>query len=1149
MPDLDITLFGSPRVARGGVPLAIGRHLTLALLAYLAAAEQPPSRATLATLFWPELDESEAHASLRRALYDLSQAVGKEWLAVERERVTLPPVGGLRVDVRRFRDLAAQAAGHGHATGQLCDDCLAALTEAAEIYRGDFLAGFSLRGSAAFDDWQSVTVEHERLALAGVLEQLATGLAGRRRCDLALPHARRWLALDPLDEASHRLLMQLHAWAGDRAAAARQYEGCVKVLAAELGIEPAPETTALYQALVHGAPAAPPPPGASQASPSPAPPAPGAPRHNLPADVTPFIGRAATLIEVAELLADPACRLLTIFGPGGMGKTRLAIQAARGQMAHFPHGVYFVDLAPLSSAEFLSSAILRALDAPSRAAVGPDQHLLDFVKDKQMLLLLDNYEHLLAGGEPERRDGCGLVAELLAVAPGLKLLVTSRARLDMAGEWLLPLEGLATPPEEGVDLAELLLAAEQDLDADTPEPDEALPQSPILPLSHAPKLIASTLTDYSAALLCLACIRRVRPGFRPTEAEAQAIARLCRLLDGAPLAIELAAAWARALPLAEIVRRLEHGLELLTTTQRGAPERQRSMAATFDYSWRLLTPRERSILRQIAVFRDGFTAEAAAAVAGAGSEDLAALIDASWLRLTESGRYAVHELVRQYCTDKLEREHLAEAGEAVDEVRRRHAACFHVFSAAQWLDFFRRSGVIAELVRELGNLWAAADWALVHEDLELFWGLSLGLIVAVDRGGMNAVLAGLLDPHVARLRLALQAVSGEPGRHDSLSLLLIRCGELRVDLLSRTGRYVEAAACLDETGALFEVGHEDARWTEADWMHRRLSAWNKVDRGDYAGAARLFRELVADARTGRVSIWPHAGDFTKTWIPEVGAGHAQCSLALGEYEEAQRLAREYIAVAAELGFDYARIWATLVLVSALLQTGAYGQAERENRWLPGVAGRFRDTLAVSQALVSMGWVEYCQGRYERARTWWRRGLALARRIALAYGVTSCLVGLGFAALAEDDPSAARRFFEESCRAGGEAPVGALNGLARVALRQDRPAEALALLRQALNRSGRFASMTAGVLRTLAETLLRAGEPARAAELCGCLLNWRGTPYDTRQETKELLKELEASLPPEQLAGALARGRSLGPEEAAAQALGDGSALESTPSSA
>ena len=171
------------------------------------------------------------------------------------------------------------------------------------------------------------------------------------------------------------------------------------------------------------------------------------PAHNLPPDPTPFIGREPELAQIAERLADPACRLLTILGPGGMGKTRLAIQAARSEADRFAHGACFVDLAPIASAEQLAETILRALQVPSQGATEPDQQVMNYLADKQMLLVLDNYEHLLTGPEPDRRDGYGLVTKMLGAAPRVKLLVTSRARLNVRAEWLAPLEGLGLPED------------------------------------------------------------------------------------------------------------------------------------------------------------------------------------------------------------------------------------------------------------------------------------------------------------------------------------------------------------------------------------------------------------------------------------------------------------------------------------------------------------------------------------------------------------------------------------------------------------------------------------------------------------------------------------------------------------------------------
>jgi DNA-binding SARP family transcriptional activator len=249
MSILNIVLFGPPRVERDGAAVRFHRGQTLALLAYLAAADRPHGRDALAALLWPEQTEQQAHAALRRILYDLRRTIGKGWLALEDHHVALPDQPGLRVDARRFSTLQTRVAAHGHPSDDLCDDCLAALSEAAGLYQDDFLAGFTLKGSVEFDAWQTLGTETLRLELGAILEKLAGALAARRCYGQALPHARRWLTLDPLREASHRLLIRLYAAEGERAALVRQYDQCVQVLAVELGVEPSLETVALYREL------------------------------------------------------------------------------------------------------------------------------------------------------------------------------------------------------------------------------------------------------------------------------------------------------------------------------------------------------------------------------------------------------------------------------------------------------------------------------------------------------------------------------------------------------------------------------------------------------------------------------------------------------------------------------------------------------------------------------------------------------------------------------------------------------------------------------------------------------------------------------------------------------------------------------------
>ena len=452
MPGLEVFLFGKPRIERDGVPVTVARRKALALLAYLAVTRQAHGRDALVALLWPELDSEHGRAVLRSTLADLSQAIGKGALAVEGDQVACqaPP---LQVDVARFHDLLAQVAAHNDPLSRLCDDCLAALSEAVALYRADFLAGFTLADAVEFDAWQTFQTESLRLELAAALEKLAQGLGGSpgRTPRPSRTRGAGWRSIrctsrpiacscsstpgtvtapQPSGSIGSASRSCRRSWASNRS---RRRLRCSRPSAAGRPDNPLP---------------------LSHSPPSPA------PAHNLPPDPTPFIGREAELAQVAAHLADPDCRLLTILGPGGIGKTRLAVQAARTAADRFTHGACFVDLAPIASAELLAATILRALEVPSYGAAEPDQHILSYLAGKQMLLVLDNYEQLLTGSEPDRRDGYGLVTKMLGAAPRIKLLVTSRTRLNVRAEWLAPLEGMRTPERSGTRTARANAAGE-----------------------------------------------------------------------------------------------------------------------------------------------------------------------------------------------------------------------------------------------------------------------------------------------------------------------------------------------------------------------------------------------------------------------------------------------------------------------------------------------------------------------------------------------------------------------------------------------------------------------------------------------------------------------------------------------------------------
>jgi predicted ATPase len=755
-----------------------------------------------------------------------------------------------------------------------------------------------------------------------------------------------------------------------------------------------------------------------------------------------------------------------------------------------------------------------------------------------MLLVLDNYEHLLTGPEPDRRDGYGLVTRLAATAPQVKLLVTSRARLNVPQEWLAPLEGLATPPlstpaaDRGENLAVFLSGAL--IGAEPVEPAVAGPQP-----RDSGAMSAATLRRYSATTLFLECVRRVRPGFRPNAAEAHTIAHICRLLEGAPLAIELAAAWTRLLPLAEIARHLEQGLSLLTSSLRGVPPRQRSMMAAFDQSWRLLTPHERNFLRQLAVFRGGFTRAAAQAVAGADLTGLANLADASWLRMTAAGRCVLHELTRQYCADKLEHEHLAEAGETADQVRQRHAAYYQSALASLWEEFFRRHGAIPEITPDLGNLLAAWDWSLMHDDLATAWALSCGLGFLADRQGRNREMARVFDLGLARLRADHAAQRGGPVQQRDRAAFLAALLANQCERFSRIGQADDAQACLQEAERLLADDEtDDAQWAEARWFCGRMAAWTGYERGDFAASVRLFQALRAEIQAHRVQIWPYSAGVGTIWLLETYELLGFNTQALGEYEETRRLAAEGVGIAEQQGLPYCRAWVSYPLIGALLSLGLYAQAEQAAQRFVSEARAFADDLMITQATAMLGHVQLATGQHDATRSTFQQAMAMAQRSGLRVIITSCLVGLGKLELALGHQAAAQRLYEQAFVAAQPGtnetwkPPAALVGLGRIALSQGRHEDALAHFRQALSAPVRSAATTAEALVYAAEALTQRGDLALPAEVCGFLLSWPGAPYGVKEIARRLVGALEGRMLPVELAMALGQQRQV--EDAVAQ---------------
>jgi len=649
---LTLRLLGTPQVTRAGVPVTgFISAKAQGLLYYLAVTGRPHTREALAGLFWSDMPEVQAGKNLRNALSNLRSLAGQN-LLITRQEVVFDRSSPYWLDVEAFLATLGDAATRD----------LGALHRAVELYQGDFLDGFYVGDALAFEEW----VLGRRSLLKGhvlqALHTLVTRHLEREEYAAGIDYANSLLAIEPWREETHRHLMILLARSRQRSAALAQYETCRRVLARELQVEPMPETTLLYEHI--RAVVAPPP-------------------HNLPPQPTAFVGRQAELAEVARFLNNPGAQLLTLVGPGGIGKTRLALQAAARCVepeaqyeAHFADGVFVVPLAPglpgvADAPPSLIAAMADALNFSFQGPVHPQAQLLAYLREKHMLLVLDNFEHLVA----EARQ----LGDILRLAPGIKLLVTSRVRLNLQEEWLLEVTGLDYPAS-----------------ADGQPAEERRP-----------------LEAYSAIALFVQQARRMRPGFALDAASEPAVVRICQLAEGVPLAIELAASWLRVLSGPEILAELEHGLDFLTSSLQNIPARHRSLRAVFEHSWALLSPVEQALFRRLSAFRGGFRREAAAAVVGASLPLLAGLADKSLVRRNADGRYEVHELLRQYADEHL-RADPAEFAQVHDQHCHYYADLLTTYQPQLRGAGPELQAAMAVLNAERENVRAAWNWAVEH---------------------------------------------------------------------------------------------------------------------------------------------------------------------------------------------------------------------------------------------------------------------------------------------------------------------------------------------------------------------------------------------------------------------------------------------------
>jgi predicted ATPase/DNA-binding SARP family transcriptional activator len=652
MSQLVLRLLGAFEAELNGKPVTFAYGKIKAILAYLSFnLARPIQREKLAGLIWPDQPQETALENLRQAISRLRKSIGDSdaspaWLSVEREKIALNAEASIQVDVDLFRNNLAFCSRHIHRHARTCRICAAHMETACQIYRGEFLEDLSLPESDLFEDWAAghrARLHEQFLEALGWLENFHF-LVGEYPS--ALAYARRRVDQEPFNDEIFLELMKMLVENGKTDQAIAQFPRYRKELENETGQAPSRRLTDFIDHLHSGE---------------------KNPDHvnepiamNLPAPLTPLIGRQVELIELEAWMADPARRLITLLGPGGIGKTRLAIAVADKHTRIFADGVIFSSFTEADLASNWLDKISDAANLQGIKAGEPEQKLLKFLNGKDLLLVLDGFEHVM----PEKK----LVNWLLENEPGLVILTTSRERLNLEGEWVFPMGGLPFPPSER----------------------------------------SGEITKYSAVELFLLMACQRDPAFTLTQENREPIGRICRLVDGMPLAIGLASAWARTLPCAEIAQELQNGLDLLVSTEMSTGGQPISMRTAFGQSWNRLSGEEKRVFRQISVFRGGFNRQAAEAVARASLESLANLVDKSFLRGSPEGRYDLHDLLLQYGAEKL-----TESGE-VDQINQRHFDYYANLAEKNEADLRHGADPFQAffwMVKERSNLQAAYEWA------------------------------------------------------------------------------------------------------------------------------------------------------------------------------------------------------------------------------------------------------------------------------------------------------------------------------------------------------------------------------------------------------------------------------------------------------
>ncbi len=862
-------------------------------------------------LLWPELGKRAASNNLRQVLHgarkmlDPASDSRNRYLSLQDEQLALCPTGDLQVDVDAFEG-AVETARHSREP--------ATYRAAIELYTGDLLP------EDRYEEWAGGRRENLRQTYFALLVELAGLYEEGGHHKLAKEVLRKAVAEEPTFEEAHAALMRLYALSGQPGEALSQYERLRECLARKLGTVPAETTWKLHENIAAGTFSPDRPQVGSLEQP------PDTSKHNLPAARTSFVGREQEMVEIIRELA--MTRLLTLTGPGGSGKTRLALEVSNELVGAYPEGVWLVELAGLSEGTLVPQTLAAALGVQEQSDRSLTDTLVHFLREKKVLLVLDNCEHLIDATSR-------LTSTLLDSCPRLTVLATSREALDVAGEINWPVPALS------------VLGVQDRLAVDELERYESA------------RLFADRALIMERALYGSS-------GFALQPDNARAVAEICSRLEGIPLAIELAAAWVGTLSVEQISDKLKDSLRLLKSGSRTITLRQRTLQGAMDWSYDLLSEPEQILFRRLSVFAGGWTLEAAETVGAGEGVEGEAVLELLWglvnksLVVTEAktegtARYRMLEPIRQYSREKLE-----ESGEA-NEVQDRHAAFFLTLAeeAEPELAGAQQGLWVERLEAEHDNMREALSWVLEAGDGERglrfgaalwrFW-LTRGYLSEGVRW-LEEVLTGG-DPAASPLRVkTLEGMGWLTQRQGDAERAEAAYDEM-LQLSRELDHKGNVATALNSLGTL-AVGHGDNERAKVlleenlavirqmeegntDTIPRRYHALNllgvlAINEGDYAQGAALWEEGLPLAR--------QIGDPSRVGLSLCIIGYA--ALMQGNYERATALSEEALAFAREHGSAGVE-FIPETLVNLGLAAQSLGEHER-------AAASFEEAMAISQS--------------------------------------------------------------------------------------------------------------------------------------------------------------------------------------------------------